>query len=443
MSNGTAIVTERGVLDSLLAALALPPGKASTATQPDWLIALRARALERVSALTLPSTHDEAWRFTSLTAFERQSFHPLRTPTHVQPADIAHLHIDEATTRLVFVDGVHAPLLSSVNLDARLAVGTLPAMLAKQAATLQGHLGQHAASGDGLFSALNTAFLQDAAVLVVPGDTVLAAPVHLLFVSTQPDVASHPRLLLVVGAGSEATVIEDYVALHEGTYFTNTVAEVAIGANAQLDHVRLQRESTQAFHMASCAVSLAAASRYHSVSVALGGQTSRLDLKVTQIGEGAECVLDGLALIGGEQLADTHTFIDHTKPHGTSRQLHKCIVGGTAHAVFNGQVMVRPGAQQTDSAQSSRNLLLSRKAEVDTQPQLEIFANDVKCTHGATVGQLDSEEVFYLQSRGLPEDVARNLLTYAFGAEVIDRIPVASLRGQLEQTVLAQTTGQP
>ncbi|MBA3057298.1 MAG: Fe-S cluster assembly protein SufD [Gammaproteobacteria bacterium] len=442
MSTSTAMVTEPGALDSLLAALALPPGS-SAPTQPHWLKALRAQALERVSTLTLPSTHDEAWRFTPLAAFARQSFHPLRTPTTLQPDDIAHLHIAEATTRLVFVDGVHAPQLSSVKPDAALAVGTLAAMLSTHAATLQAHLGQQVAGHGAFFAALNTAFLQDAAVLVVPPDSSLGAPVHLLFISTQPEVASHPRLLLVVGAAAKATVIEDYVALIEGTNFTNAVAEVVVGANAQLEHVRLQRESKQGFHMASCAVSLAAASRYHSVNIALGGQISRLDLKVTQTFDGSECTLDGLALIDGEQLADTHTFIDHAKPHGTSRQLHKCIVGGTAHAVFNGQVMVRPGAQKTDSAQSSRNLLLSSRAQVDTQPQLEIFADDVKCTHGATVGQLDSDEVFYLQSRGLSERVARNLLTYAFGAEVINRIPVASLRQQLEQTVLEQTTGQP
>ena len=442
MSTAAAIVTERGVLDGLLAALALPPGS-SAPTQPDWLRTLRAQALERVGALTLPSTHEEAWRFTPLAAFARQSFQPLRTPSHLQPDDIKHLCIQEATTRLVFVDGVHAPKLSSLKPDDVLAVGTLSAMLAPQASTLQAHLGQHAAFHETLFAALNTAFLQDAAVLVVPPDTALAAPVHLLFISTQPEVASHPRLLLVAGAGSKVTVIEDYVALIDSTYFTNSVAEVSVGANAQLEHVRLQRESSQAFHMASCAVSLGAASRYHSISMALGGQTSRLELKVLQTAEGSECTLDGLALIEGEQLADTHSFIDHAKPHGTSRQLHKCIVGGTAHAVFNGQVMVRPGAQQTDSAQSSRNLLLSSRAQVDTQPQLEIFADDVKCTHGATVGQLDSDEVFYLQSRGLSERVARNLLTYAFGAEVINRIPVASLRQQLEQTVLEQTTGQP
>jgi Fe-S cluster assembly protein SufD len=439
MSTGTAVVTEQGVLNSLLTALA--PGS-STPKQPDWLKALRDRALERVGVLTLPSTHDEAWRFTPLAAFARQAFHPLRTPSRLQPDDIAHLTLPEATTRLVFVDGLYAPQLSSTRPETGLVLGTLDAMLATQAPSLEAHLGQHA-NADTLFAALNTAFLQDAAVLVVPRDSVLAAPVHVQFISTQPGVASHPRLLLVAGACSQLTVIEDYVALHAGSYFTNAVAEVVLQAHAQVTHVRLQRESAQAFHLASCAVSLGAASRYQSVGISLGAQISRLDLSVRHTAEGAQCTLNGLALISGEQLADTHSFIDHAKPHGTSRQLHKCIVGGTAHAVFNGQVMVRPGAQQTDSAQSSRNLLLSKQAQVNTQPQLEIFADDVKCTHGATVGQLDSEEVFYLQSRGLSEGVARNLLTYAFGAEIINHIPVASLRQQLEQTVLEQTTGQP
>jgi Fe-S cluster assembly protein SufD len=190
-------------------------------------------------------------------------------------------------------------------------------------------------------------------------------------------------------------------------------------------------------------VSLGHASRYHSVNVALGAKLSRLDLGVRLEAEGAECTLDGLTLIGERQLADTHSRIDHLQPHGTSRQLHKCIVDGAAHAVFNGRVIVRPGAQQTDSAQSSRNLLLTRTAVVDTLPQLEILADDVKCAHGATVGQLDSEEVFYLRSRGLSEEAARDLLTYAFGAEVIERIPVASLRAKLERAVLERTARRP
>jgi Fe-S cluster assembly protein SufD len=195
-----------------------------------------------------------------------------------------------------------------------------------------------------------------------------------------------------------------------------------------------------AFHIANCAVSLAHASRYRSINIALGARLSRHNLSVTQHAEGADCTVDGLALIGGQQLADTHTRIDHAQPHGLSRQLHKCIAGGAAHAVFSGKILVRPGAQQTNSAQSSRNLLLSGRARVDTKPQLEIFADDVKCAHGATVGQLDNEEVFYLKSRGLSDETARNLLTYAFGAEVIERVSVASLKRRLEQAVLQQTT---
>lgn len=423
----------------------LPAGLA--APKPAWLKALRAEAVERVGALKLPTSHDEAWRFTAISALAQQSFHPAATPATLQPADIERFDIDEAAIRLVFIDGVHAPQLSSVGAagtaGAGVVIGNLATAIAARAEVIQAHLGRHAAFHDHLFAALNTAFLHDTAVVLVPRDTSVAAPVHLLFIAAEPGVASHPRILVAGEPGSSVTLIEDYVALHDGSYFTNSVAEIVVGANAKIEHVRVQRESDAAFHIASCAVSLAHASRYRSVSVALGAKLSRLDLEVRQTAAAAECTLDGLALIGGRQIADSHTCIDHLKPHGTSRQLHKCIVDGAAHAVFNGKVMVRPGAQKTDSAQSSRNLLLTKTAVVDTLPQLEILADDVKCTHGATVGQLDSEELFYLRSRGLSEDAARNLLTYAFGAEVIERIPVASLRRRLEQTVLERTARQP
>jgi Fe-S cluster assembly protein SufD len=221
------------------------------------------------------------------------------------------------------------------------------------------------------------------------------------------------------------------------------VTEIALGDRAQVAHIRVQRDSGQAFHIANCAVALGHSSRYRSVSVTLGARISRYDLSVLQTADGSECTIDGLALIGGRQLADTHTSIDHAKPCGVSRQLHKCIAGGAAHAVFNGKIVVRQGAQRTDSSQSSRNLLLTGKAQVDTKPQLEIFADDVKCAHGATVGQLDSEAVFYLSSRGLSDAAARNLLTYAFAAEIIDRIPVASLKRGLERAVLEQTKREP
>lgn len=468
MSASAAVDNPRAVLDKLLAGLTQPVANALTAqsspsnaptrlptqlpvpslssqtqspspTQLSELTALRAQALARAQTLALPSTHDEAWRFTPLTALTQHSFSPVNSPTTLQAADLAPWQLSPDATQLVFVDGVYAPQLSHRGADAMDAVFTLQTAAPAHGPSIAAHLGQHAHFYDALFPALNTALMQDAAVLLVPPNTALAAPVHLLFVSTQADVASQPRVLLVAGRGSALTVVEDYVALHEGAYLTNTVAELVLADNARLEHIRVQRESVQAFHMASCAVSLGQGSHYHGVNIAMGAQISRLDCQALQTAQDTECLLDGLALISGQQLADTHSFIDHAKPHGTSRQLHKCIVDGAAHAVFNGQVMVRPGAQATDSAQSSRNLLLSKQAVVDTQPQLEIFADDVKCTHGATVGQLDSEEVFYLQSRGLPAAQARNLLTYAFAAEVIDRIPVASLRQQLTQTVLDRT----
>ncbi|MCJ7799765.1 MAG: Fe-S cluster assembly protein SufD, partial [Polaromonas sp.] len=265
---------------------------------------------------------------------------------------------------------------------------------------------------------------------------------HLLFVATQADVLSHPRCLVLAEAGSRVTLIEDYVALQDAAYLVNPVTEIVLADQAHVTHVRVQRDGRQAFHLANCAVSVGRSANYQSVSVAMGAQLSRYHLRVV-LGEGAECAVDGLALLAGSQLADTHSCIAHAQPHGTSRQLHKCIADGSAHAVFNGKVVVRPGAQRTDSAQSSRNLLLSSRAQVDTQPQLEIFADDVKCTHGATIGQLDAEEVFYLQSRGLPESAARQLLTYAFGAEILERIPVPSLKHQLQQRMLAQTGSQP
>ncbi len=275
--------------------------------------------------------------------------------------------------------------------------------------------------------------------MIVPRNTSVTTPIHLLFIATQKEVTSSPRCLLIGETGSKVTVIEDYVALQEACYITNTVTEVSLAANAQASHIRIQRDSDQAFHLANCSVSLAHASQYQSTSITLGALISRYNMNVQLKDEASECSINGLALITNKQLADTHTCIDHLKPHGTSHQQHKCIVDGAAHAVFNGKIIVRPHAQLTNSTQSSRNLLLTRQAHVDTKPQLEIFANDVKCAHGATVGQLDDEEIFYLKSRGLSEVAARNLLTYAFAAEIINCIPIASLKNRLEQTVLKQT----
>ncbi len=432
-----SIANSSGYLDNLLQGQ--PPLPASPLA---WFNELRAEAVDRVGVLTVPTTRDEEWRFTDISPLTKLSFQPVRTAISLQAADVERFYLEEAITRLVFVDGVYAPQLSSMATDGGVVVANLPASVAAHAAAIEPHLGRHAAFRNNVFAALNTAFLHDAALIVVPRDVALAAPVHLLFIATQTEVASYPRCLVVAESGSSVTLIEDYGALQDEAYFINPVTEIVLADQARVNHIRVQRDSGKAFHIANCAVSLGRSSNYQSVSVTLGAQISRYNLNVL-LAEGAECAIDGLALITDRQLADSHTCIDHAKPHGVSRQLHKCIVGGAAHAVFNGKIMVRPGAQRTDSSQSSRNLLLTGRAQVDTKPQLEIFADDVKCAHGATVGQLDSEEVFYLQSRGLSDATARNLLTYAFGAEIIDRIPIASLKHRLEQTVLEQTTLQP
>ena len=406
-----------------------------------WLNALRANAVDRVGALSVPTTRDEDWRFTDISPLTKLSFQPARGAAQagaaLTPAAVARWAIAEASARLVFVDGIYAPE-HSFNRSG-ITVENLAGGVDRHGAALQAQLGRLAAFEHNAFAALNTAFLHDGALVIAPRDQALAAPVHLLFIATRKQAASYPRCLVIAERGAELTLVEDHVTLQDEAYFTNSVTEVALAANARVQHVRVQRDSAAAFHFANCAVSLARSSRYHAVSVALGARISRHNLGVLLAAEGAECSIDGLALVGGEQLADTHTLIDHALPQGTSRQLHKCIVDGAARAVFNGNIMVRAGAQRTDSSQSSRNLLLSAKARVDTKPQLEIFADDVKCAHGATVGQLDVDEVFYLKSRGLSEGTARDLLTYAFGAEIIERIPVASLRARLEQMVLART----
>ena len=431
-----SVAIRNSYLESLLAGQPQQPA-AFASPALAWLNRLRADAVDRVGALTVPTTRDEEWRFTDISPLTKVPFQPARSAPRLELAAIERFILPEAAARLTFVDGVYAPQLSFNKAGViveNLAPGVIP-----QGAMLAAHLGRYAGFQHNAFAALNTAFLQDGALIVAPRNAAVAAPIHLLYVATARDAAAYPRCLVVAEAGSDVTVAEDFVALQEEAYFTNAVTEIAVGDGARVRHVRVQRDSGKAFHIANCAVTLAPASRYHSVSVAFGARISRYNLNVLQAGEGVECAIDGLALITDRQLADTHTFIDHAKPHGVSRQLHKCIVGGAAHAVFNGKIMVRAGAQLTDSSQSSRNLLLTGKAHVDTKPQLEIFADDVKCAHGATVGQLDAEAVFYLKSRGLADAAARNLLTYAFGAEVIDRIPIASLKHRLEQTVLEQT----
>lgn len=430
----TIMATHPYVAALLTGSGALPQGPAA------WLDARRAAALERANELAVPTTRDEEWRFTDLTPLTKLQFQPVAAAAAVPAAAIAGYAVAEAAARLVFVDGIYAPALSQRGaLPAGITVELLADALQSRAALAEPYLAQLADGERDLFTALNTAFLQHGVFIHAAKNATLQAPIHLLFVATRKGIAAYPRCLVVADAGSGITVIEDYVALGEESYLTNAVTEIAVAPNASVRHIKVQREGNTAFHIGTCAVTLAKDARYLSHAVTFGARLSRNNLTVTQQGEGAHAQIDGIALIGGRQLADTHTLMDHARPNGSCEQSHKTIVGGAGHAVFNGKVFVREGAQQTDSSQQSRNLLLSDKARVDTKPQLEIFADDVKCAHGATVGQLDAENLFYLKSRGLPERQARNLLTYAFGAEIIDRIPVPSLVAQLERSVMART----
>ncbi|MBI3043753.1 MAG: Fe-S cluster assembly protein SufD [Betaproteobacteria bacterium] len=432
----SAVGAKHPYIESLLRGYEMPRSGIS------WLNERRAQALERANALTVPTTRDEEWRFTDITPLTRVQFQPAAGAPRPAMADLSRFIVPEAAARLVFVDGAFAPALSvTAGLPQGVVVSPLAAALDAHAWEIEPHLARHAEYEREVFIALNTAHLRDGAFVRIARNRSHPAPVQIIHVSTRKEAAAYPRCLVIAEAGAECTLIEDYAGLGDAVYFNDAVTEIVAGEGACVRHVRLQRESGGAFHIATCAASLARNARYVSHTITLGARLSRFNLNVVQQGEGAEIEMDGLALISGRQLADTHSLMDHARPSGRCQQAHRCIVGGAAHAVFNGKIVVRPGAQLTDSAQQSRNLLLSDRARVDTKPQLEIFADDVKCAHGATVGQLDPEQVFYLRSRGLSTERARSLLTYAFAAELIDRIPVPSLVERLEETVLAQTQG--
>jgi Fe-S cluster assembly protein SufD len=402
---------------------------------------LRDRASLWVNKLTIPTKRDEEWRFTDLSPLLQVNF---QTPDKfdLPQSAAAEFALPEAPVRLVFVNGVYAPNLSAVaDLPEGLIVGNLAQLPTTHRTKVGKYLAQQQGAATEVFTALNTAGLTDVAVVWVPRNQQIETPIHLVFVSTTASTptVSQPRCLVVAQAGSQLTLIEDYKAAGAGVYFTNAVTEIVLEENAQVNHTRVLQEGGEAFHIGKSAIAQSRNSRYTCNAITMGAKLSRHNLEVFQTGEGTETTLNGLTLIGGEQLADTHSAIALNHPNGITNQLHKCIVDGRAHAVFNGKVFVPQAAQLTNAGQLNRNLLLSPKARVDTKPQLEITADNVKCSHGATVSQLDAEEVFYLQSRGLNETDARNLLIDAFGAEILDRIPVASLRQRLARCVACRT----
>lgn len=401
----------------------------------------RGEALDRVNALSVPSVQDEDWRFTDLTPMYRAQFSAPVTPTAVDASRIDPFRFPEATARLVFIDGVFAAGHSRLPTESAARIASLASMAGAEAVAIDPWLGQLANFDQDIFAAVNTASMKHGAVVQVPRDGH-GGLVHCLFISATPGAVAHPRVLVRAESGSEITLVEDYVALHDGSGCVNAVTEVSVAANARVRHVRVQRDSQAAFHIGTASVAVERDGTYSSQAIALGARISRHTLSIAQRGTGTHFDIDGLAWIKGRQLADTHSFVDHAAPHGTSRQLHKCVVDGGAHAVFNGRILVREGSQRTDSSQESRTLLLSDRAHVDAKPQLEIFADDVKCAHGATVGQLEAEEVFYLRSRGLSDAAARKVLTFGFAADVVNRIPVPTLVRQLRAHILEQTGGQ-
>ena len=401
--------------DNYLAKLLTTVSNSATA---DWLVALRKQSAAFLQEETIPSTKDEEWRFTSLKGLLAQDF--------VLPSGKASTDLLPVSGRLVFVDGIYAPQISQPPQSAGLFVGDLNAAIEQQP-TITEYLGKQP-GGEEIFTALNTSGFSDAAVIWVEGE--IAEPIHLLFVGTGASSVNQPRVLVVAAKNSQSTIIEEYVSSN-GIQFTNAVTEISVAPNACVHHIRLQEESPEAFHIGKTAISQAEDSQYHGYAVSLGSKLARHHWEVYQTGKQTDTTLNGLDLIAGEQVADTHSKIALNHPHGRTNQLHKSVVADKAHVIFSGKVLVPQGAQQTNAAQLSRTLLLSPKARVDTKPQLEITADDVKCSHGATVSQLSDDELFYLQSRGLDPEVSRTLLVNAFAIEVIKNLPVPEIRDRL------------
>lgn len=410
---------------------------------PSWLLHLRSRAAERFAELEFPTTGDEEWKYTNLASLLKTRFHhcidhDLRGITF---SGIEHLTFaDAARTRLVFVNGLFEPALSNLTgIPSGVTVKNLGAMNGNDSLRLRRNLGS-VVSNDSIFTAMNTASLIDGAIVHIPEGRVIESPIHLHFVSSDcgTSTSAFPRIMIDIEKDAMATVIETYSGFTKEPSFTNSVTEVMVGDGGYLDHYRIQEEPELGFHIARSEARLGKESTYRSYAISLGARLARHDLTVVLDGEFAECVVDGLYIVAEGQHIDNHTTIDHAVAHSTSNQLYKGIVDGNGRAIFNGKIFVREGALLTDARQLNKNLLLSDRAKVDTKPQLEIFADDVKCAHGATVGQLEDEELFYLQSRGINRDRARSLLTYGFAEDVIGRIKVASVREQLDRIVLAK-----
>ena len=414
-----------------------------------WLDDLRKRALARFDSVGFPTTKDESWRQTNVSAIAKTPFKLAAKPR--DGAAIEHARrfgfAEEAACELVFVNGHYEPQLSRLGklLRGLKVVSLASAIPTPQAGEIRDHLAKYADISGNPFVAWNTGNLDDGAFIRVPRGIHMETPIHLLFISTtdgdQPAV-SHPRVLVVAEDNTEFSFVESYVGQGSGAYLTNAVTELIVGANCSVDHCKLQHETDDAYHISTMQVKLGRSSTFVSHSASLGAKLARNDLNVVFAGEFAEATLNGLVLLDGTRHCDNHTLLDHALPNCPSHELYKHVLTGKSTGVFRGKILVREGAQKTDSKQTSKSLLLSDDAYMNSQPALEIYADDVKCTHGSTTGPVDEEMVFYLRSRGIGAEAARNLLTYAFAADITRRIRIAPVRRLLED-YMAEKAGLP
>ena len=429
------VVTSAGesyvaAFDELTSAVAVPAGVQS----------MRRAAFDRFATLGFPTTKNEDWHFTSVAPIAEQEFTLLTAKTgDVKRADVERFTFGATDWyTMVFVNGRFAPELSALP---KLPAGVIVRDLASAWQTSPesaDRIGRTASYDNAAFTALNTAFMYDGAVIEIAKDTEVRRPIHLLYVTdaTAAKTMMHPRNLVLVGRNARATVIESYVSTSDAMYLVNAVTEVSVGEGATLRHYKMQREGRRAFHVGTIEAHQARDSHYVSFSFATGAELSRTNIYTTLDGEGCGATLNGLYMLDGEQTCDHQTQIIHAQPNCFSRELYKGVLDDRSHGVFNGKVYVHPIAQKTDGKQTNNTLLLSDTAHIDTKPQLEIFADDVKCTHGATVGQIDQMALFYLKSRGIDRALARRLLTYAFAADVLETIEVEAVREGLEKMTL-------
>jgi Fe-S cluster assembly protein SufD len=409
---------------------------------PSWLGTRRDVALQQFAAAGFPTVRDEEYRFTSVAPIASTEFGIASGDGVVAPADVTeHLYGAAAAAELVFVDGHLSHALSSLGAQpGGLSAGSLREGVHAFDAEVEPRLAVLATTDDSAFTALNTAFFEDGALVRVAKGAVIEAPINLVFVSTgasRPN-ASFPRVLILAGEHSECRVIETHVGAGGGRHFSCAVTEVALAPSARVDYYRVQVERPEGYHYCRLQVRAERAAQFVSHAFSLGGAIVRNDLAALLAGEGIDCTLNGLYLADDRTLVDNHTTIDHAQPHCGSHEVYKGILGGASRGVFNGKIIVREDAQKTDAKQTNKVLLLSNAAQINTKPQLEIFADDVKCTHGATVGQLDADSMFYLQTRGISRLAARALLIRGFAGDLVSRVAFDPLRTRLERLLLEQ-----